>query len=211
MGGRRCRIRKKAQKTMSKATGIYLRVSSKRQDHKSQLPDMERWAAAQTEPIVWYKDKFTGKTMDRPGWRKLQADLEAAKIGRIVCWRLDRLGRNAKGLTSLFADLQERGIGLVSLKEGLDLKTPAGRMMANVLASLAQFENEVRSERVLAGQAAARAAGKKWGGRRVGTRIAVTVEKEHQIRKMARDGHKIAAISRVVGISRQTIYKVLAK
>ena len=58
----------------------------------------------------------------------------------------------------------ERGITLIALKEGLDLSNAAGRLMANVLASVAQFETEARAERVLAGQKAARDAGKRWGG-----------------------------------------------
>ena len=83
----------------------------------------------------------------------------------VVVWRLDRLGRTAKGLTALFEDLLGRGVDLVSLEDGLDLATPAGRLMANVLASVAQYETEVRADRVLAGQAVAKANGKTWGGR----------------------------------------------
>jgi DNA invertase Pin-like site-specific DNA recombinase len=62
-------------------------------------------------------------------------------------------------LSALFAELIERGIGLISLREGIDLSTPAGRLMAHVLARAAQYETELRAERVLAGQAAARAQG----------------------------------------------------
>ena len=87
---------------------IYLRVSSKRQDLRSQKPDLERWAAAQDQPVKWYTDKFTGKTMDRPGWKALEADLQAGKVSALVVWRLDRLGRTAKGLTALFDDLIRR-------------------------------------------------------------------------------------------------------
>ena len=49
---------------------MYCRVSQteREQDVRSQLPDLERWAAAQDQPVRWYKDQFTGKTMDRPGW-----------------------------------------------------------------------------------------------------------------------------------------------
>jgi DNA invertase Pin-like site-specific DNA recombinase len=81
----------------------------------------------------------------------------------LVCWRLDRLGRTTRGLSSLFAELIERNIGFYSLREGIDLSTPAGRLMAHVLASAAQYETELRAERVLAGQAAARAQGQAMG------------------------------------------------
>ena len=127
---------------------IYTRVSSKKQDHASQMPDLERWAKAQEGEVRIYRDKFTGKSMERPGWSKLWAAVERGEVSKIVVWRLDRLGRTAAGLTKLFADLQERKVGLVSLKDGIDLSTPAGRMLANVLASIAQFETELRGERV---------------------------------------------------------------
>ncbi len=101
--------------------------------------------------------------MDRKGWNRLQEAIDQGNVSKVVVWRLDRLGRTASGLTKLFEDLHRSKIGLVSIKDGLDLDTPAGRLMANVLASVAQFETEVRAERVLAGQARAKAEGKKWG------------------------------------------------
>jgi DNA invertase Pin-like site-specific DNA recombinase len=192
-----------------KHIAIYCRVSTKQQTTKSQEPDLKKWAASQELPVVWYRDKFSGKSMDRPGWLALQRAIERGEVAKVCCWRLDRLGRTAKGLTALFADLQERGVGLVSLRENIDLATPAGRMLAGVLASLAQFETEVRAERVLAGQASARAKGKQWGGRKVGTRWRVTPEKEQTIRTMNQAGQPIAAIARAVELSRPTVYAVL--
>jgi len=193
-----------------KHVAIYCRVSKRNgQDVRSQLPDLERWANAQDQPIRWYRDRFTGKTLDRPGWQTLESDIATGKVSAVVCWRIDRLGRTAKGLTSLFADLQERKVNLVSLKDGLDLSTPAGRLMANVLASVAQFETEVRAERILAGQAAARAAGKTWGGGKPGRRVRLSVEKETAIRQLREQGKRISDISRVVGLSRPTVYRVL--
>ena len=193
-----------------KHIAIYCRVSKRNgQDVRSQLPDLERWAAAQDKPVKWYKDQFTGRTMDRPGWNRLQQALSVGEISTIAVWRLDRLGRTAKGLTALFADLQAKNVNLVSLRDGLDLSTPAGRLMANVLASVAQFETEVRAERVLAGQAAARAAGKTWGGGKPGRRVRVTVEKENAVHQLREQGKSISEISRIIGLSRPTIYKIL--
>jgi DNA invertase Pin-like site-specific DNA recombinase len=192
-----------------KTTAIYLRCSSKSQTTESQKPDLERWAAAQDTPIVWYSDTFTGKTMDRPGWNKLYEAIQRGEVARVVVWRLDRLGRTARGLTALFSELQERGIGLVSLKDGLDLSTPAGRLLAHVLASVSEYETEVRAERVRAGQERARSKGKRWGGRKTGTRVKVTTEKERAVKQMKGDGWKVAAIARTTGLSRQTIYTIL--
>jgi DNA invertase Pin-like site-specific DNA recombinase len=135
--------------------------------------------------------------------------VEEGKVTKIVCWRLDRLGRTAKGLTALFDDLIAQKVNLVSLKDGIDLFTPAGRLMANVLASVAQYETEVRAERVMAGLAAARAAGKRWGGSRKGRMLKVPREQVKAIRKMKGDGEAVAGIARVTGLSRPTVYAYL--
>lgn len=96
-----------------------------------------------------------------------------------------------------------------SLRDKIDLSTPAGRLLANVLASVAAYENEVRSERVRAGQAAARAAGKSWGGSQKGRRIKVSDEQVATIQRMADDGQSKAAMARATGLSRPTVYSVL--
>ena len=69
-----------------KHDAIYLRVSGRGQDTASQEPDLKRWADSQDGPVVWYRDKFTGKTMDRPGWNKLAKDIEAGKVRKLACW-----------------------------------------------------------------------------------------------------------------------------
>ena len=102
-------------------------------------------------------------------------------------------------------------MGLASLKEGLDLSTAAGRLMANVLASVAQFETEVRAERIIAGQAAARAQGKRWGGSRPGVLRKVKREQVSTIVRMANDGEKVTAMALATGLSRQTVYRVLKR
>lgn len=190
-------------------TAVYIRVSSQKQDTKSQEPELRRYAAACDTPVVFYSDKFSGKSMDRPGWNRLMEAVNAGQVCRVVCWRLDRLGRSAKGLTALFEELTQRRVNLVSLKDGIDLSTPAGRMLANVLASLAQFETEVRAERVAAGQAAAKAAGKTWGGSTAGWRWKVTDDQVVAIKEMRAAGKSVAAIARVTGLSRPTVYRVM--
>jgi DNA invertase Pin-like site-specific DNA recombinase len=194
-------------------TAYYYRASSKSQDLKSQQADMEAHAANQPD-AVFYRDKFTGKTLERPGWNRLWADVLAGKVQRIVVWRLGRLGRTVSGLSRLFEELQHRRVGLVSLRDGLDLNTAAGRLMAHVLASVAAYELEVKTERQRAGIEAARAenGGRcPWGGRKAGTRVKVTEEVERVIRERSVAGDSIASIARVCGLSRVTIYGVLKR
>ena len=90
---------------------IYIRVSSKQQDQASQIHALDG------HPGQRYEDTATGKTMDRPGWEHLMADLKPGD--RLIVWRLDRLGRTASGLTALFEELVARKVTLVSLKEGM--------------------------------------------------------------------------------------------
>jgi DNA invertase Pin-like site-specific DNA recombinase len=149
--------------------------------------------------------------MERPDFRRLLADVEAGRVDTLVVWRLDRLGRTAKGLTCLFEDLVRSKVNLISLKDGLDLVTPAGRLMANILAGVAAYETEVRAERILAGQVAARLRGVRWGGSRRGRRIKVTAEQVTAIRHMRSEGHEVAAIARGTGLSRPTVYRILAE
>ena len=194
---------------MSQASSIYARVSSKQQDHRSQLPDLERWADAHDGDVVWFKDKFTGKTMQRPGMDRMMDALRTGKLNRIVVWRLDRLGRTTKGLCDLFDELCERNIDLVSIKDGFSLASPAGRLHARILASVAEYENEVRRDRILAGQEVARRNGKSWGGSEKGWRWKVTDDQVNAIHEMKSAGKPITQIARVTGLSRPTIYRVL--
>ena len=190
---------------------VYVRVSTRKQDTKSQEPDLKQWltAYADGKPIVWYRDKATGKTMDRPGWNRLESAIDTGKVSTVIVWRLDRLGRTASGLTALFEKLIVRKVNFVSLRDGVDLSTAAGRLIANVLASVAAYENEVRSERIRAGQSAARAAGKRWGGSVKGRRLKLTDEQIDTIRRMATEGATKAAMARATGLSRPTVYSVL--
>lgn len=196
---------------MSKLTAIYVRVSHRDQSHASQLPDLERWVEAHDGRVEWYKDTFTGKTMNRPGMDRLLDALRSGRLSRIVVWRLDRLGRTTKGLCQLFDELREQRVDLVSIKDGFSLDSPAGRLHARILASVAEYETEIRAERVAAGQAVARKKGKTWGGSKKGWRWKVSDDQVVAIHEMRGAGKPIAQIARVTGLSRPTIYRVLAE
>jgi DNA invertase Pin-like site-specific DNA recombinase len=205
---------------------IYERVSSRGQKLDSQHHDLATWAKGQEangQAVKWYSDTFTGKTLERPGMVKLLGDLRAGRIKSVVVWRLDRLGRTAKGLTALFDELVALKINFISLKDGIDLGTPAGRLIANVLASVASYETEVRAERIAAGRAAKAAkieaiiqAGGtpppiNKGGRPKGTPNKVTATVANMILQMKAEKKKVTMIARELNVSRQTIYEVLRR
>jgi DNA invertase Pin-like site-specific DNA recombinase len=120
-------------------------------------------------------------------------------------------GRTAQGLTALFEDLIRCKVNLISLEDEQDLVTPAGRLMANILARVAVYETEVRAERILSGQSVARERGVHWGGSVRGRRIRVTGEQVTAIRRPRSEGGEIAAIARAAGLSRPAIYRILGE
>jgi DNA invertase Pin-like site-specific DNA recombinase len=83
--------------------------------------------------------------------------------------------------------------------------------MANILAGVAAYETEVRAERILAGQAAARERGVRWGGSIRGRRLRATAEQIAVIRRLRSEGGEIAGIARATGLSRPTIYRILGE
>ncbi len=194
-------------------TAIYIRVSSKNQKTDSQLPDLQEWAEQHEAEgdIKFFTEKQSGKSMNRPIWEKIQGYIEKRKIQRLVVWRLDRLGRTASGLTALFDLLNEKRIKFISIRDNIDLSTPSGKLIACVLASVASYENEVRSERVRTGQAVARAHGVKWGGSEKGRLCQLSREQARMIVKMKKSGESIAGIARANRTSRQTVYRILQR
>ena len=195
---------------MAEVTAIYLRVSRLTSDTRGQESELKRWTEAHKEVAVgWYRDRSSNQTPECREFDRLLADVAAGKVDRIVIWRLDRLGMNARELTSLFDDLNGRGIDLVSLREGFRLQTPAGRLATSVLASVSTVEKKRRVERIKAGQEAARQAGKRWGGSAKGRRLKVTSEMEAQVRRMRKEGAGVSAIARATDLSRPTVYRLL--
>jgi DNA invertase Pin-like site-specific DNA recombinase len=196
------------------SVAIYVRVSSSQQETRSQEQDLKNLAGneeAKGEKIEWFRDKASGTNFDRADWKRLEVAIATGRITKLVVWRLDRLGRTAGETIMLLDRLEKLGVGFLSLRDGFDPSTPAGRLQRNILASVAQFETEVRRERQLAGISAAKAAGKKWGGRKAGTRITLTHEKEILCRKLKAEGETVAAISRNLGLSRKTVYQALGR
>jgi DNA invertase Pin-like site-specific DNA recombinase len=168
------------------------------------------WAKAncQGREVRWYTEHHTGRQMKRPKWDVVLGDIKRGRINRLVIWRLDRLGRQVSGLCEVFEILQQYDTTLISLRDGIDLSTAAGRMLANVLASIAQFESELRSERVLAGQEVARANGKTWGGGQAGQRK-LPQSKLSAISQLYEQGRGASSIAQALNISRPTVYSVL--
>ena len=106
----------------------------------------------------------------------------------------------------MVALLESRGVGLKSLHESIDTTTPTGRLTLHLFASIGQFERDLLQERTMAGLAAARARGRKGGRPTVWTpdktRVALQMYESRQ--------HDVARIARVLGLSRASVYRMLA-
>lgn len=146
---------------------LYARVSTQDQTCENQLLELRRYAEARGWTAVEYVDHAVSGAKDRrPALDQLTADVRRHKVSAVVCWRLDRLGRNLRHLVLLLDEWQSRGVAFVTLGEGIDTSTPAGRLVAGVLGSIAEFERARIQERIRAGLTRARAQGKRLGRRR---------------------------------------------
>lgn len=176
----------------------YARVSTDGQDHALQIDALR---AAGAERI--FTETASGSRTDRVELCKL---LDQARRGDvIVVWRLDRLARSLKHLIEMAEALDERGIGLKSLTEGIDTSTPAGKFLFHVLGSLAEMERDLIRERTRAGLAAAAAR-----GRRGGRPPALDETKIRAARAMLASGALTASeVARQIGCAPSTLYRHL--
>ena len=148
----------------TRRAALYARVSPLDQEPENQLAELRRYVAARDWVAIEYVDQGVSGAKDRrPALDRLVADARRRQVDTVVVWRLDRLGRSLKHLVTLLDEFHAVGVGFVSLGEGIDLHTPAGRLQLHILAALAEFERARIAERVAAGLARARQNGTRLG------------------------------------------------
>lgn len=188
------------------ATGTFLGYARVSTGHQSLDQQVDALTAAGVDTARVYSDKLSGTSTreQRPG---LAALLDYAREGdAIVVVGIDRLGRNAAEVMATIRELGERGIVLRSLREGIDTSNATGRMVAGVLASLAELELELGRERRTAAREARRARGQS-----IGRPKALDDAKAALARRMRASGEPATTIASVLGVSRATVYRVLAE
>ncbi|MGO8771714.1 recombinase family protein [Mycobacterium sp.] len=154
--------------------------------------------------IRTFSDTMSGARDDRPGLAELMAYVRGGDT--VVVWKLDRLGRNTLHILETVKVLTGGGVTLVSVTDGIDSSTPAGRMMIGVLGSLAEYERELVRERTALKRAVSRANGTRFGRpRKVDDSVLIATA-----RRMRQDGHTSRDIARFLGVSRATAYRYLA-
>ena len=182
---------------------LYARVSTLDQEPENQLAELRRYVHARSWPeATEYVDKGVSGAKDRrPALDRLVTDAKRRGFDVLVVWRLDRLGRNLRHLVTLLDELHIVGVSFVSLGEGIDCTTPAGRLQLHVLAALAEFERARIAERVTAGLAQARRNGTRLGRprKRIPERVLAPVR-----------GLPIREAARRLGVSRSTAHRWLS-
>ena len=176
---------------------IYARVSTFDQEPENQLQELRRYVEARGLTGQEYVDRGVSGLKDkRPALDVLVRDAKHRKFDVLVCWRLDRLGRNLRHLVTLLEELQSLGVAFVSLGEGIDCTTPAGKLQLHILAALAEFERERIRERVLAGLQRARTQGKRLG----------RPERRIPVHRLTETRHlPLSQAARSLGVSRSTL------
>lgn len=176
----------------------YARVSTIDQAAALQLDALERAGCYRV-----FTDVGSGVHRDRP---ELAALLDQLRPGdTLVVWRLDRLGRSLRDLIETVATLEGRGVGFLSLSESIDTTTAGGKLVFHLFGALAEFERDLIRDRTAAGLAAARARGRVGGRPSVLTGERLTLARSMYESKE----HSVAAIARVLGVGRATVYRAL--
>ena len=181
----------------------YARVSTADQNPDHQIDALTR---AGVDPENIYLDRASGAKASRPELDKALASANR-RGDQLVITRLDRLGRSVLHLVTLGATLQERGVGLRVLEQGIDTTTAEGRAMFGMLSVLAELQRELISANTRDGLAAARARGRK-GGRRP----KLSSEQALHAQELYDAGtHTVQQIADLLKTPRSTIYGHLNK
>jgi DNA invertase Pin-like site-specific DNA recombinase len=189
------------------SVAVYLRVSSKGQRHDSQESEITRWLQANgfdLSAVAWYRDKETGKKLDRPEFNRLQGDIFDGKVRTVVVWKLDRLSRRLRDGIDLIADWCDRGVRIVSITQQIDMSGAVGRMIAAVMLGLAEIEQEYRQERQSAGIRAAKKRG-VYTGRKAGT----TKKPPARAIELHAKGLTAPEIAEAMGVSLRSVWRYL--
>lgn len=179
---------------MSTRVALYMRVSTTDQHCANQRRDLQAYCQARGWTIVreFADEGVSGAKADRPALSTLRQEARRRAFDAVLVWRLDRAGRSLAHLVALVQEFHDRGITFVSLNEGIDFGTAAGKLQFAVMAALAEFERDRLRERVLAGLARARSEGKRLGRPR------------RRPAKIAPPGGSVRAAAAIWGVSKTT-------
>jgi DNA invertase Pin-like site-specific DNA recombinase len=150
-----------------KRIAFYLRVSTTEQDTSNQRRELDAVAARHGWNVTQvFEDAGISGTRGRDKRPQFDALLKAVtrrEIDAVAAWSVDRLGRSMQHLVEFLEELRDKGVDLYLHQQGLDSSTPSGRAMFQMCGVFAEYERAILQERVRAGMARAKAAGKHVG------------------------------------------------
>ena len=182
----------------------YARVSTLGQSLEEQRDDLERYGV---EPENLFEDKFTGRSMDRPGLEKLKGVVKKGDV--IAVTKLDRLGRRTKDVLELIDWCRDKGVTLDIQNVGRlkpDEDDPTTRLLWTMLAAFADMERDLIVQRTQEGKAIAR----KDPNWREGRPRITTTHKDHKIVDYAAS-HSVKETAEMAGVSERTVYRIMRR
>ncbi|CAM3594440.1 recombinase family protein [Brevibacillus invocatus] len=176
----------------------YARVSTEDQNLDMQIDALNKYGVERI-----FQEKMTGTKKDRPQLDELLKLLR--KGDKVVVYKLDRISRSTKHLIELSEQFNEMAVDFVSLSDSIDTSTAMGKFFFRTMASIAELERDIISERTKSGLQAARARGKKGG------RPSKQTDKVEMALKMydSKD-YSIAQIISATGLGKTTLYRYIS-
>ena len=196
---------------MTTGVALYCRVSTSNKDQttENQLRELTAYCDRMGYEVVKiYEDEVSGaKTREkRPAYNEMCQDAFLKKFNIIIGWDVSRFGRSMKEFITFLSDMDDRGIGVIAVKNGLDTSSSSGRMMMKMIGVMEEWNREMLIERVNAGLARTVANGTKLGRKKI-TNPKMTA----QIVELRNENKSIRAIASVVGVSTATVQRELKK
>ena len=177
---------------MSDRVAIYARVSTREQSCAAQVDQLVQLAQSKgwTSIRIFEDEGISGVRDNRPALDQLRGFMRKREFTVLLATKMDRLGRSVQGIRALWDEAELYGVRVICADQGFDSSTPAGRLIRDVLASIAEFERELILERTRAGTQRARNLGKRFGrpptvSPKVRTEIALRAGKGEPPREIA--------------------------
>jgi len=196
---------------LGQKVAIYARVSTSDQSCERQIGELTSFAERGDFEIVGvFKETASGTKLNRAARNQVMELAQARKIDAVLVTELSRWGRSTQDLLQTLDQLSGWKVSIAAMSGmTFELSTPHGRMMATMLAGIAQFERDLLSERVKSGLAAAKARGKKLG-RQKGQRPK-SDKLAPKVLELVAEGRSYRWVARDLGISKNTVGEIIKR
>lgn len=183
----------------------YVRVSTDKQSTDSQEQEVLKFASNLDGERRIFKDIISGKTKNRPALDELLENCRQGKVSKVLCYKLDRLGRSLLNLKELLYQFESMNIPVVFTSQGISTEqnNPASKLFLTMLGAFSEFERDIICERVRAGIASRMAQGLPMG------RTPTDESTKDKIKLLRQNGLSMAKIAKELQIGVATVHKVL--